>query len=73
MLNSPNRLFLFMSKLQDLAADYDYEIKTEQDQSLWPTYDKETGGLGKWLALYIREREGTKYGLPETPGTTEGA
>jgi len=66
-----DRLFLFLSKIEDAAKEFGYEIKTDAyDVYLWPTYDEKTGRLGEWLALYIRERK-EENGIPETTGTTE--
>ena len=72
MLNFPDRLFPFTVRLQELAKEFGYEIKTDAyEVAFWPAYDKETGGLGEWLAMYIRERK-VSSGISKTPGKTEG-
>ncbi len=53
-----DKLSEFIVELQDFAKQRGVEIKTTKEGvTLWPTYDKETGGLGRWFCLYVTTQE----------------
>ena len=53
-----DKLSEFIVELQDFAKQRGVEIKTTKEGvALWPTYDKETGGLGRWFCLYVTTQE----------------
>jgi hypothetical protein len=49
----------FIIKVKDLAKENGIEVKSDSKDGvcLWPTYDKETGGLGNWFCLYFKTQE----------------
>lgn len=62
----------FTEELIAFAKERGFTIKTDKDGvALWPTYDNQTGGLGRWIALYITPSEDSN-GVPEEAGSTEG-
>lgn len=54
-MNNLDKMMLFIADMKAEARARGLEIsESDEGASLWPTYDRVTGGLGNWFTLFIR-------------------